>query len=192
MRNSFFINPTAVIEKGAIVGKGTKVWHFSHIMTGARIGKDCILGQNTFVAKDVVIGNGVKVQNNVSIYEGVTLEDFVFCGPSVVFTNVINPRSQISRRHEFRVTQVKKGATLGANSTIICGTTIGRFSLIGAGAVITKNVPDYAIMKGVPAKFAGWVCECGEKLDFSQDKAVCDTCRKYYKKTKYQLVRRLK
>ena len=182
LKKNFYIHPTAIVDEGAEIGEGTKIWHFSHVMPGAKIGKNCVLGQNVFVGKNVRIGNGVKIQNNVSVYEGVTLEDYVFCGPSVVFTNVINPRSEIERKSEFRSTLVKKGATLGANSTILCGITIGKYAFVGAGAVVTKNVPDYALVVGVPARIVGWVCECGEKLHFDNNRAVCSACGKTYLK----------
>jgi len=155
---------TATIDPGCTIGDGTLVWHYSHVMPGARIGRGCSLGQNVFVARDVVIGDNVKIQNNVSLYEGVTLEDDVFCGPSMVFTNVMNPRSHVSRKHEYRRTLVRQGATIGANATIVCGHTIGRYAFIGAGAVVTAEVPDYALMLGVPARIAGWMCECGVRL----------------------------
>ena len=145
-------------------------------MGGARIGRNCSLGQNVFVARDVVIGDNVKIQNNVSLYDGVTLEDDVFCGPSMVFTNVINPRSHVSRKHEFRKTLVRKGATIGANATVVCGHTIGSFAFIGAGAVITRDVPDYALMLGVPAVLSGWMCECGVRLTFRAMRAECGGC----------------
>lgn len=177
-----FIHPTAVVDEGVQIGAGTKIWHFSHVMSGARIGKKCVLGQNVFVGRNVRIGDGVKIQNNVSVYEGVELEDYVFCGPSVVFTNVINPRSEIERKHEFRKTVVRRGATLGANSTIICGVTIGQYAFVGAGAVVTKDVPDYALVVGVPARIVGWMCVCGEKLNFTNDEAECRSCRRRYRK----------
>ena len=180
LAKKFFVHPTAVIDEGVEIGEGTKIWHFSHVMSGAKIGKGCILGQNVFVGRNVRIGNGVKIQNNVSVYEGVTLEDYVFCGPSMVFTNVINPRSEIERKSEFRPTLVKRGATLGANSTILCGVTIGRYAFVGAGAVVTKDVPDYAIVVGVPARLVGWICECGKKLHFEADRAICTACGKVY------------
>jgi UDP-2-acetamido-3-amino-2,3-dideoxy-glucuronate N-acetyltransferase len=159
-----FVHPTAVVDPGASLGAGSKVWHFSHVMAGARVGAGCSLGQNCFVGKGVVLGRGCRVQNNVSLYEGVTLEDEVFCGPSVVFTNVVNPRSAIPRKSEFRPTLVRKGATLGANSTLLCGITIGRYAFVGAGAVVTKGVPDHALVVGVPARRAGWMCACGVRL----------------------------
>ncbi len=181
-KKPYYVHPTAVIDEGVEIGEGTKIWHFTHIMTGAKIGKNCVLGQNVFIGRNVRIGDGVKIQNNVSVYEGVELEDYVFCGPSMVFTNVLNPRSEIERKSEFRRTLVKRGATLGANCTIICGVTIGRYAFVGAGAVVTKDVPDYALVVGVPARIVGWVCECGERLAFVQDRATCAICGKRYRK----------
>jgi UDP-2-acetamido-3-amino-2,3-dideoxy-glucuronate N-acetyltransferase len=159
------IHETAIIDEGAQIGKGTKIWHWVHVCAGAKIGNNCSLGQNVFIGNKVAIGNNVKIQNNVSVYDNVILEDGVFCGPSMVFTNVINPRAEIERKNEFKTTLVKKGATLGANCTIICGNTIGQYVLIGAGAVVTKNVPDFALVVGVPAKQIGWVSRLGEKLE---------------------------
>ncbi|MBS1258694.1 MAG: Inositol 2-dehydrogenase/D-chiro-inositol 3-dehydrogenase [Candidatus Scalindua arabica] len=179
---TFFAHETAVVDSPCNIGNGTKIWHFSHIMPKADIGNNCNIGQNVSIASDVAIGNNVKIQNNVSVYSGVILEDDVFCGPSMVFTNVINPRSHISRKNEYRLTRVKKGATIGANATIVCGNTIGSHSFIGAGAVVTKDVPDHALVLGNPARIAGWVCECGNQLDFQDDIAACDSCSKQYKK----------
>ena len=178
-----FIHETSFIDENVIVGEGTKIWHFSHILKDCQIGKDCSLGQNVVVGPNVIVGNKVKIQNNVSVYEGVTLEDGVFCGPSCVFTNVHNPRSEIERKHEYRKTLVKKGATLGANCTIVCGITIGKFAFIGAGAVISKDVPDYALMVGVPGKQIGWMSEYGEKLDLpivGNEVAKCKHTNKVY------------
>ena len=172
----YFAHPTAVIDEGAQIGEGTRVWHYSHIMAGARIGARCNLGQNVFVGAKARIGNGVKIQNNVSIYDGVQLSDDVFCGPSMVFTNVLNPRSAIEKKDRFRTTLVRRGATLGANCTIVCGTTIGRYALVGAGAVVTSDVPDYAIVWGVPARQTGWVCFCGETLKLKGEHATCKSC----------------
>jgi UDP-2-acetamido-3-amino-2,3-dideoxy-glucuronate N-acetyltransferase len=166
---SYFSHPTAVIDNDCEIGEGTKIWHFSHIMPGCTIGKNCNLGQNVVVSSGVVLGNNVKVQNNVSIYTGVTCEDDVFLGPSMVFTNVINPRSFVVRKDEFKSTIVRKGATIGANATIVCGIEIGAFSLIGAGAVIIRPVPAYALMVGNPARQIGWVSEQGHKLEFDHD-----------------------
>ena len=160
-----FIHESSFVDENVIIGQGTKIWHFNHVLKNCIIGKDCSFGQNVVVGPNVIIGNKVKIQNNVSVYDGVTLEDGVFCGPSCVFTNVNNPRSEIVRKHEYRKTLVKKGTTLGANCTIVCGVTLGKFAFIGAGAVISKDVPDYALMVGVPAKQIGWMSEYGEKLD---------------------------
>jgi len=158
------IHPSAIVDAGASLGPDTRVWHFAHVCAGARIGAACSLGQNVFVANDVVIGNRVKIQNNVSVYDAVTLEDDVFCGPSMVFTNVHNPRAAVERKHEYRRTLVKRGATVGANATIVCGVTIGEYAFIGAGAVVTRDVPDYALMAGVPARQIGWMSRHGERL----------------------------
>jgi len=162
--NNYQAHPTTVIDEGATIGKGTIVWHFSHIMSGAVVGEHCTIGQNVFIASQVHLGNNVKVQNNVSVYAGVTCEDDVFLGPSCVFTNVINPRSFIPRKEEFRPTRVKKGATIGANATILCGITIGEYAMIGAGAVVTKDVPDYALIVGNPGKQTGWVNKEGNTV----------------------------
>jgi len=179
---NFFSHPTAVIDEGCEIGSGTKVWHFSHIMSGCVIGENCNIGQNVVVSPKVRLGNNVRVQNNVSIYEGVICEDDVFIGPSAVFTNVINPRSAISRKHEFKRIVVKKGATIGANATIICGNEIGEYALIGAGAVVTKSVLPYALVIGNPAKQTGWVSEYGHKLDFdAKGLAFCPESKKQYK-----------
>ncbi len=159
------IHSSAIVDEGAQIGDGSRVWHFAHICGGARIGRGCSFGQNVFVGNDVTIGNNVKVQNNVSIYDAVHLEDDVFCGPSMVFTNVYNPRSAVTRKDEYRVTRVKRGATLGANSTIVCGVTVGEFAFVAAGAVINRNVKPYALMAGVPARQIGWMSETGERLD---------------------------
>jgi UDP-2-acetamido-3-amino-2,3-dideoxy-glucuronate N-acetyltransferase len=159
-----FVHETSVVAPGVEIGSGTKIWHFSHILGESRIGKGCNIGQNVVIGPNVTIGDGCKIQNNVSIYPSVTLEDDVFCGPSMVFTNVMNPRSHVSRKHEFRGTLVKKGATIGANATIVCGNDLGRYCFVGAGAVVTHDVPDHALVLGNPARQAGWICECGEKL----------------------------
>jgi len=181
VRNSkpYFVHPSAFIDEPSRIGSGTKVWHFSHIMANCSIGDDCNLGQNVLVSSHCKLGNNVKVQNNVSIYTGVELEDDVFCGPSMVFTNVINPRSHVSRKAEYRRTLVKRGATLGANSTIICGVTIGEYAFIAAGAVITRDVPNYALMIGTPARQAGWMCYCGTKLA-KEATSVCEACGRSY------------
>ena len=182
--NKFFKHESAYIDDNVEVGEGTKIWHFTHIQKGAKIGKNCVLGQNVNVGNNVVIGNFCKIQNNVSIYEGVTLEDFVFCGPSMVFTNIIAPRCKYPQAgSEFYIkTLVKEGTSIGANATIICGNEIGRHSMIGAGAVVTKSVPDFALVVGNPAKIIGWVSEAGKKLNFDKDGiAYCEKSRKKYK-----------
>jgi UDP-2-acetamido-3-amino-2,3-dideoxy-glucuronate N-acetyltransferase len=180
----FYVNEHAVIDDGAEIGEGTKVWHFSHVQSGAKIGRNCVLGQNVNIGNNVVMGNFVKIQNNVSVYEGVTLEDYVFCGPSMVFTNIIDPRCKYPQAGAefYKKTLVKEGASLGANCTIICGNTIGRFAFIGAGAVVTKDVPDFALVVGNPARFAGWMSEAGAKLVFDKDGfAYCGKSKKKYK-----------
>lgn len=172
--STIFIHPSALVDSPAEIGAGTKIWHFCHVMPHCRIGKDCSLGQNVFVASQVSIGDNVKIQNNVSLYEGVVCEDDVFLGPSMVFTNVNNPRSGVNRKSEYRKTLVKKGATIGANATIVCGHTIGSYAFIGAGTVITRDVPDYALMVGNPGRQIGWMSEFGERLHFDgEGKAVC-------------------
>jgi UDP-2-acetamido-3-amino-2,3-dideoxy-glucuronate N-acetyltransferase len=178
---SYYVHPTAVIDEGCEIGAGTKIWHFSHIMSNCRIGVNCNLGQNVVVSPEVILGNNVKVQNNVSIYTGVICEDDVFLGPSMVFTNVINPRSAVNRRGQYAKTVVKHGATIGANATILCGHDIGRFAFIGAAAVVTKTVPDYALVVGNPAKQTGWMSEYGHKLQFDQKGiAICPESREHY------------
>jgi UDP-2-acetamido-3-amino-2,3-dideoxy-glucuronate N-acetyltransferase len=173
----YIAHESSFIDEGAKIGAGTHIWHFSHVCGGAEIGSSCTLGQNVFISNDVKIGNNVKVQNNVSIYDAITIEDDVFCGPSMVFTNVYNPRSHIVRKHEYRKTLVKKGATIGANATIICGVTINQYSFIAAGSVIKKDVKPYAMMAGVPAKQIGWVCECGVAIKFMENnKSKCEAC----------------
>ena len=177
---NYFAHPTAVIDEPCCIGEGTKIWHFCHVMRGARIGERCILGQNVFIANDVVIGNNVKIQNNVSVYTGVIIEDDVFLGPSMVFTNVSNPRSHVPRGDEYQTTLVKQGASIGANATIVCGVILGRYAFVGAGAVITQDVPDYALAYGNPARIQGWMCQCGIKLHFESDgneeRATCQSC----------------
>lgn len=173
---TYFVHPSSFVDDDVIIGKGTKIWHFCHIQRGARLGAGCSLGQNVNIANNVKVGNGVRIQNNVSVYEGVELEDNVFCGPSCVFTNVTAPRAHFPVHGIYAKTLIKEGASLGANSTVVCGHTVGKSALIAAGAVVTKNVKDYALMAGVPARQLGWVCECGERLDNS---LVCRCGRKY-------------
>jgi UDP-2-acetamido-3-amino-2,3-dideoxy-glucuronate N-acetyltransferase len=183
------IHPTAVIDEGAVIGEGSKIWHFSHVMGTASIGADCSIGQNVFVGSKVKMGNNVKVQNNVSIFEGVILEDDVFLGPSCVFTNVINPRSFIVRKLAYRKTLVKRGATIGANATIICGVTIGQYAMVGAGSVVTKDIHDYALVKGNPARQSGWVSKAGVKLEFDdKGEAVCSETGEVYKLRKDKVI----
>ncbi len=172
-----FVHSTAIVDDDVTIGKGTKIWHFSHILSGSRVGEHCNIGQNVVVGPDVSIGKGCKIQNNVSVYKGVILEDGVFCGPSMVFTNVFNPRAEIRKMDQVRPTPVKKGATIGANATIICGATIGKYAFVGAGAVVTENVPDHALVVGNPARQIGWVCECGTRLNTN---FVCESCGKEY------------
>ncbi len=178
--NSYFVHPSAVVDEGVKIGSDAKIWHFSHLMTNAEIGSGSVLGQNVVVAPGVRIGSGCKIQNNVSLFTGVELEDYVFLGPSMVFTNVINPRAHISRKDKFRSTRVGYGATVGANATIVCGNDIGRYAFIGAGAVVTRSVSDYALVIGNPARQTGWVCTCNQRLEFEQGKAACATCGKEY------------
>jgi len=183
----YFVHPTSVVDEDVKIGEGTKIWHFSHILKNSEIGENCIIGQNVMIGPDVKIGNGCKIQNNVSVYKGVILQDYVFCGPSCVFTNVINPRAFIERKDEFKTTLVKTGATIGANATIICGKTIGKYAFIGAGAVVTKDIPDYALVVGVPARQVGWVCKCGSVLKFENSEAKC-SCGNEYKLGKGELL----
>lgn len=175
------IHPTAVIDEGCTIGEGTRIWHFSHVMHGARVGKSCNIGQNVVISPGAIVGDRVKIQNNVSVYTGVTVGDDVFLGPSCVFTNVINPRSFISRKDEFRPTIVRRGASIGANATIVCGNEIGEYAMIGAGAVVTKDVPPYSLWVGNPARQAGWVSRAGHKLDFNDDMAVCPETGAHYR-----------
>jgi UDP-2-acetamido-3-amino-2,3-dideoxy-glucuronate N-acetyltransferase len=176
MSTSYTAHPTAIIDAGAQIGEGSRVWHWVHICAGARIGLACSFGQNVFVGNDVVIGNNVKVQNNVSVYDAVTIEDDVFCGPSMVFTNVYNPRSAVTRKEEYRRTLIRRGATLGANSTIVCGVSIGQYAFVGAGAVVNHDVPDFALMVGVPARHIGWMSQHGERLDLPLTGNAETTC----------------
>lgn len=180
--SSFFAHPTAVIDEGCIIGEGTKIWHFSHVMSGCTIGRNCNIGQNVVISPEVILGNNVKVQNNVSIYTGVVCEDDVFLGPSMVFTNVTNPRSAVNRRGQYARTVVKRGASIGANATIVCGHDIGEFAFIGAGAVVTKHVPAYALVVGNPARQTGWMSEFGHKLNFNPEGlAVCPESGERYR-----------
>jgi UDP-2-acetamido-3-amino-2,3-dideoxy-glucuronate N-acetyltransferase len=185
MSADFFVHSSSFVDEGCEIGEGTKIWHFSHVMTGATIGRGCNIGQNVVISPGARIGNNVKIQNNVSVYSGVVLEDDVFCGPSMVFTNVANPRSHVSRKHEYQPTLVKRGATLGANSTIVCGHTVGRYAFVGAGAVVTKDVPDYALVVGNPGRIVGWMCECGVRLSARPvlpDAAACHACGARYRR----------
>lgn len=185
MTPSVFVHESSYVDLPSEIGEGTKIWHFSHVMKNSRIGKNCNIGQNVLISPQCVLGNNVKIQNNVSIYTGVILEDDVFCGPSMVFTNVFNPRSHVERKDEYRTTLVKRGATIGANATVVCGVTLGRYSFIGAGAVVTRDVPDYAIVFGNPARLRGWCCACGDKLALAaapEDRATatCARCAQQY------------
>lgn len=176
----YFVHESSYVDDDVVIGKGTKIWHFCHILSRTRIGTNCVIGQNVMIGPDVIIGNNCKIQNNVSVYKGVFLEDDVFCGPSCVFTNVINPRAFIERKNEFKTTIVRKGATIGANATIVCGNTIGKYALIGAGAVVTHDVVDYALMVGVPAGRIGWVCKCGTTLHQQDAVMTCRYCGNQY------------
>ncbi len=191
MGKKYFVHESSYIDEPCKIGDGTKIWHFSHIMQNCEIGDNCNIGQNVVISPDVKIGSNVKIQNNVSIYTGVICEDNVFLGPSCVFTNVINPRSYINRKNEYKQTLVKEGATIGANATIVCGHTIGRYSFVGAGAVVTKNIPDYARVFGNPARIRGWTCKCGEKLIFDNYKiAECESCKeRYLRKSDIEIVK---
>lgn len=182
MAKKYYSHESAYIDKGAVIGEGTQIWHFSHVMKGARIGKNCKIGQNVFIAGNVNIGNNVKIQNNVSVYDNVTLEDNVFCGPSMVFTNIVYPRSKYPQNtpDKYKKTLIREGATIGANATIVCGHTIGRDAFVGAGSVVTKDIPDHALAYGNPAKIRDWMCECGGKIIFSGDKAKCVKCGNAY------------
>ncbi|GAB4292169.1 MAG: acyltransferase [Myxococcota bacterium] len=191
--SSFFAHETAIIDQPADIGEGTKIWHFSHVMKNAKIGKKVTIGQNCYIASDVVIGNGVSIQNNVSVYDKVVIEDDVFCGPSMVFTNVVNPRAHVSRKREYKATLVKKGATIGANATVVCGVTIGEYAFIGAGSVVAKDIPPFALVYGNPALQHGWVCRCGVKLgDFTFDEAVCRECGTKYRAVSFDKIELLK
>ncbi|OJX38354.1 MAG: N-acetyltransferase [Chloroflexi bacterium 44-23] len=177
----FFIHESSYIDEGAVVGKGTKIWHFCHIMTNSKIGENCNIGQNVVISPGVVVGNNVKIQNNVSVYSGVEIEDDAFLGPSMVFTNVINPRSHIERKQEYQKTLVKKGATIGANATVVCGHTLGKFCFIGAGSVVTKDIPNYGLYYGNPAVSHGWMCQCGiQLLAVNENSFHCPACNDEY------------
>lgn len=182
MEKKYFVHESSYVDEPCEIGAGTKIWHFSHIMSGCTIGENCNIGQNVVISPGVILGDNVKIQNNVSVYTGVKCEDDVFLGPSCVFTNVINPRSHVSRKSEYRETVLERGCSVGANSTIVCGHRIGKYALIGAGSVVTKDVPAYALVKGNPARVSGYVCNCGEKLQFDGDTAECASCKRKYKK----------
>ena len=182
-----FIHDSAYVDDGAVIGDGSLIWHFCHVRGSARIGAGCSLGQNVYVDAKVCIGDNVRIQNNVSVYEGVTLEDDVFCGPSMVFTNVVNPRSHVSRKHEFKDTLIKRGASLGANCTVVCPRVVGRYAFVGSGAVVTNDVPDYALVYGNPARQQGWICQCGVKLELSGDHATCAECGDAYRLQDHKL-----
>ena len=187
MAKDYFVHESSYVDEPCEIGEGTKIWHFSHVMSNSRIGRHCNIGQNVVISPQVTIGDNVKIQNNVSVYTGVVLEDDVFCGPSMVFTNVVNPRSHVSRKDEYRATRVKRGASIGANATVVCGHTIGRYAFIGAGAVVTRDVPDFALIVGNPGRLNGWMCQCGVKLPLSRDahrdeEATCAACGTAYVK----------
>lgn len=183
MDRQYFVHESSYIDEPCEIGKGTKIWHFSHIMSNCKIGENCNIGQNVVISPGVILGRNVKIQNNVSVYTGVVCEDDVFLGPSCVFTNVINPRSHVNRRGEYKRTIVSKGASIGANATIVCGHNIGKYAFIGAGAVVTKDVPNFALVVGNPARIKGWVCKCGEKLVFNEEgQAGCKICKEKYRK----------
>jgi UDP-2-acetamido-3-amino-2,3-dideoxy-glucuronate N-acetyltransferase len=177
----YFVHESSFVDQPCSIGAGTKIWHFCHVMKDSEIGRDCSIGQNVLVSSRVKIGDGCKIQNNVSLYTGVILEDHVFCGPSMVFTNVVNPRSEVSRKDEYKATLVRKGASIGANATIVCGVTIGRFAFVGAGAVVTRDVPDFALVVGNPARRTGWMCRCGVKLPLRDAGAHCEACGARYR-----------
>jgi UDP-2-acetamido-3-amino-2,3-dideoxy-glucuronate N-acetyltransferase len=177
----FYKHPSAIVDEGAVIGDRTKIWHFTHVSKGARVGPDCVLGQNVYVAPTAVIGENVRVQNNVSVYDGVVIEAHAFIGPSAVFTNVLNPRSEISRKDEYLPTRIGRGATIGANVTVICGHDIGAYAFVGAGAVVTANVPPYALVYGVPARQAGWMCRCGVQLHMEHGAGWCAACGRGYR-----------
>ncbi|HKR60582.1 MAG TPA: acyltransferase [Pyrinomonadaceae bacterium] len=184
--SDYFVHESSYVDEGAKIGAGTKIWHFCHVMPNSRIGEQCNIGQNVLVSSDVEIGRNVKIQNNVSLYTGVVIEDDVFLGPSMVFTNVMNPRSHVNRKNEYQKTLVKRGASIGANATVVCGTTIGEYSFVGAGSVVTRDVPAYALVHGNPARVRGWMCQCGIKLQFSRTDvdgiSTCESCGSSYLK----------
>ena len=186
-----FVHPSSYVDEPCSIGAGTKIWHFSHVMSNCRIGERCNIGQNVVISPEVVIGDNVKIQNNVSVYTGVILEDDVFCGPSMVFTNVTNPRSHVTRKNEYKRTLVRQGASLGANSTVVCGVTIGRYAFVGAGSVVTRDVPDYALVYGNPARVRGWMCACGIGIEFTNEAgsavARCSACGTRYLKNDMQV-----
>ncbi len=186
--SDYFAHESAWVDEGAVVGPGTRIWHCCHVMPGAVIGADCVLGQNVVVMPGTRIGNNVKIQNNVSIYEGVVLEDDVFCGPSCVFTNVSTPRSHVPRKYAYEPTLVKRGATIGANATVVCGHTLGEYAFVGAGAVVTTDVPAHALMVGVPARRVGWVCRCGARLRLADGQGTCPECGAAYRESEDRLV----
>jgi UDP-2-acetamido-3-amino-2,3-dideoxy-glucuronate N-acetyltransferase len=177
----YYKHESAVVDAGAVIGEGTKIWHFTHVSAGARIGHRCVIGQGVYVAPTAVIGDDVKIQNNVSVYDGVTIEAHAFIGPSAVFTNVVNPRAEIARKDEYRPTRVRQGATIGANATIVCGHELGAYSFVGAGAVVTANVPAYALVFGVPARQIGWMCRCGVRLTVEHGAGYCSSCGRGYR-----------
>src|SRR5918911_952212 len=191
MANDYFVHESSYVDEPCEIGEGTKIWHFSHVMSNSRIGRRCNIGQNVVISPEVTIGDNVKIQNNVSVYTGCILEDDVFCGPSMVFTNVVNPRSHVARKNEYKRTLVKRGASLGANCTVGCGVTIGRYAFVGAGSVVTRDVPDYALVYGNPARVRGWMCSCGIAIHFSTDNgketAQCRVCGAGYTKSDQQV-----
>ena len=185
---NYFVHESSYVDEPCTIGQGTKIWHFSHVMKNCSIGAGCNIGQNVVISPDVTIGNNVKIQNNVSVYTGCILEDDVFCGPSMVFTNVINPRSHVARKDEYKTTLVRRGASLGANSTVVCGTTVGRYAFVGAGSVVTRDVPDYALAYGNPARLRGWMCACGIAIEFGADgRNTCQACGAKYIKSGEQV-----
>jgi UDP-2-acetamido-3-amino-2,3-dideoxy-glucuronate N-acetyltransferase len=188
VKKDYVVHESSYIDEPCSIGQGTKIWHFSHVMKNSRIGERCNIGQNVVISPDVVIGNNVKIQNNVSVYTGCILEDDVFCGPSMVFTNVVNPRSHVTRKDEYKTTLVRRGASLGANCTVVCGTTIGRYAFVGAGSVVTRDIPDYALVYGNPARVRGWMCACGIGLEFDGgEHAKCKACSAEYVKSGEQV-----